>query len=273
MNLFRSHINSRLNQLRPIFQATISEQVTLAGLRLHVPGPMHIRLGVTLGNVRMQRLFDSLLSPGNVVVDVGANTGYNTFYAAHCVGDSGRVYAIEPAQDNLALLYADLFANQMSNVHVLPYAAGNQRAVRPFYLRGSISAVNSLFQENFYADVTQTVDVLTARLDDLILEKPDLVKIDVEGAELDVLQGMSRMLEEPSTQLVVEWHPTLQIAAGYAPDALPQYLLERGFALQMVSHTSRKPLHPKALPQITQALLTARRPVELLYTPNRTNRN
>ncbi|MBI1298304.1 FkbM family methyltransferase [bacterium] len=268
MNPFGLPFRPRLDRLRPLFQAAFSEQVTLAGLRLHVPGPLPIRLGVVLGNLRMQHIFDRLLRPGNIVVDVGANTGYNTFYAAHCVGHTGRVYAVEPAQDNLAVLYEDLFANRFSHVHVLPYAAGSRKAVRPFYLRGSVSAVNSLFQESFYADVTETVDVFTARLDDLIHEKPDLVKIDVEGAELDVLQGMSRMLEQASTQLVVEWHPTLQMAAGHPPDALPRYLLDRGFILQIVTHTSRRPLHPATLPAITQALLAARRPVELLHIPN-----
>ncbi len=254
----------RPDMLRPVLQAAVAQDVTLAGLRLHVPGPRTIRLSVVMGNLRMQRMLDSLLFPGATVVDVGANIGYNTLYAAHCVGPSGRVYAIEPAQDNLAVLYANLFANNLTNVFVLPYAAGSRHAVKQFFLRGEVSAVNSLFYDNFYAAVTSTIEVQIAPLDDLIPVTPDLVKIDVEGAELEVLQGMARMLAAPALRLIVEWHPTLQQAAGHAPDALPRFLLAQGFDLNVVTHTSSARLHAADLPTLTRQLLKKRSPVELM---------
>jgi FkbM family methyltransferase len=254
----------QLATLRPLLQAALAQHVTLTGMRLHVPGPLRIRLAVVLGNLRMQRMFDSLLHPGATVVDVGANIGYNTCYAAHLVGQHGRVYAIEPAQDNLAVLYGNLFANRLTNVFVLPYAADSRRGVKPFFLRGEVSAVNSLFQDNFYAAVTETVEVVTAPLDDLIPVTPDLVKIDVEGAELDVLQGMSHMMEASPLRLIVEWHPTLQQAAGHLPDALPRYLVSQGFTLHAVSHTGSVPLHAAEVSTLTRQLLKRRAPVELL---------
>lgn len=254
----------QVNSLRPLLQATVAHNVSLAGMRLYVPGPLTIRMSVVMGNLRMQRMLDRLLRPGAIAVDVGANIGYNTLYAARRVGRSGRVYALEPAQDNLAVLYANLFANRFANVIVLPYAAGSRREVKPFFLRGEVSAVNSLFHDNFYAAVTGTTEVLIAPLDDLIPETPDLVKIDVEGAELDVLQGMARMLASPSLRLIVEWHPTLQQGAGHAPDALPRFLWDQGFALQMVTHTSQGPLHAADLSTLTAQLLAKRAPVELL---------
>ncbi len=217
-----------------------------------------------MGNLRMQRMLDSLLHPGATVVDVGANIGYNTCYAAQRVGQSGRVYALEPAQDSLAVLYANLFANGLTNVFVLPYAAGSRYAVKQFFLRGKVSAVNSLFQDNFYAAVTATIEVLAVPLDDLIPVTPDLVKIDVEGAELDVLQGMARMLDAPTLRLIVEWHPALQQAAGHAPDALPRHLLAHGFTLRAVTHTRSALLHVADLPTLTRRLLAKRSPVELL---------
>ncbi len=250
--------------LRSLLQAALARPVTLAGMRLYVPGSLPIRLAVVMGNLRMQRLLKSLLHPGDIVVDVGANIGYNTLYAAQCVGPNGRVYAIEPAQDNLALLYANLFANPLTNVWVLPYAAGGHRALKPFFLRGEVSAVNSLFPDSFYATVTETVEVLMAPLDDLIPVTPDLVKIDVEGAELEVLQGMARIIDAPTLRLIVEWHPTLQRSAGHAPDALPRVLLAHGFTLHFVTHTRRALLAEKDLPRLTRQLLANRSPVELL---------
>lgn len=258
---YRSH----LVKLRPVLQAIAHQHVTLEAMRLAVPGPLPYRLAAVMGNLRMQRLFDHLLQPGMTVIDVGANIGYNTCYAARCVGPNGRVYALEPAQDTLAVLYRNLFTNHLENVCVLPYAAGGHRRVQRFFLRGAISAVNSLFPDNFYAAVTEQVEVLTLPLDDLMLSSPpDLVKIDVEGAEIDVLQGMSRLMTAPGLRLIVEWHPTLQETAGYAPTALPRYLLERKWRLHAVSHLGCTRLSVTELPALTKRLLQKRSPVELL---------
>jgi FkbM family methyltransferase len=235
-------------------------------MRVHVPGSLPIRLAVVMGNLRMQRMLDTLIEPGATVVDVGANIGYNTLYAVYRTGPKGRVYAIEPAQDNLAVLYANLFANSLTNVIVLPYAAGSLWELRRFFLRGDVSAVNSLFQDNFYAPVTDTVEVLAAPLDELIAEMPDLVKIDVEGGELDVLHGMPRILQHNALRLIVEWHPTLQQAAGYAADELPRYLLAQGFTLRAVTHTYNAYLDAADLPSLITSLLQSRSPVELLAT-------
>ena len=250
--------------VRALLQAAAGLPVTLAGMRAAVPGSPAIRLSVVLSNLRMQRMLDRLVHPGATVVDVGANIGYNTLYAAHCVGPKGRVYAVEPAQDNLAVLYQNVFANRLANVVVLPYAAGSRAEVKRFFLRGEVSAVNSLYQDSFYAPVTDTVDVQLMPLDDLVPGKPDLVKIDVEGAELAVLAGMARLLTEPDLRLIVEWHPLLQQSAGYAPDALPRYLLQRGFALHAVSHTHVAPPAAAHLSTWAERLLARRSPVELL---------
>lgn len=162
------------------------------------------------------------------------------------------------------MLYANLFTNNLTNVIILPYAAGSHYEVKQFFLRGDVSAVNSLFSDNFYAAVTDTVEVLTVPLDDTIPVTPDLVKIDVEGAELDVLRGMSRMIDAPSLRLIAEWHPTLQLAAGHAPDALPRHLLAHGFTLNAITHTSGAVLRAADLPTLTRQLLKKRSQVELL---------
>jgi hypothetical protein len=112
--------------------------------------------------------------------------------------------------------------------------------------------------------VTDVLEVPVARLDDLVDGGAELVKIDVEGAELDVLEGMPRLLGCPRLALIVEWHPTLQAMAGYAPDALPRWLLDRGWRLQAASHFSVRPLADSDLPGLTARLRRAGRPVELV---------
>lgn len=254
----------RLGTIKSFWQTVRGEVVSLAGMKVIIPGPLPIRLAVVLGNLRMQRMLDSFIQPGDTVVDVGANIGYHTLYAAQRTGPQGHVYAVEPAQDNLTVLYANLLMNRLRNVSVLPYAAGSSREIKRFFLRGKVSAVNSFYQENFYHPVTETIDVLAAPLDDLVSGSPKLVKIDVEGGEIEVLRGMSRMLTTGTPHLIVEWHPALQEAAGHAPTALPYHLFDLGFQLSVVTHTSFSPLQPAEVTALASKLFRKRSPVELL---------
>ncbi|MEQ1761032.1 MAG: FkbM family methyltransferase [Vicinamibacterales bacterium] len=245
-------------------QALYTNDIRFAGARFHVPGSMAIRLSTVLGNRRIHQLMDPFLTPGAVVVDAGANIGYNTVYAAQRVGPRGRVIAVEPAGDNLVVLRRNVAENAMNNVTIAAVAAGRVKETRSFYLRGDISAVNSFFEDSVYASVTDVVQVPVEKLDDLVDGEADLVKIDVEGAELDVLGGMTRLLESARINLVVEWHPLLQEKAGYDAAALPRLLLDLGFTLVGASHTGASPVTLNDVPAMIERLSTSGRPVDLL---------
>jgi FkbM family methyltransferase len=243
--------------------AMLRDRVTVDGVRVRIPGTRAIRASVLLGNVRLRAMLDGVLRPGATVVDVGANIGAIAAAAARRVGPAGRVIAIEPAADNVAVLRENIHANRLDNVTIVPGAAGRIHESREFYLRGDVSAVNSLFPESMYAAVTGVIPVAVAPLDDLVRGTADLVKIDVEGAEMDVLAGMSRLLAFPAVRLIVEWHPLLQQAAGYRSDALPRALLDHGFSLETVDHLRRRPLTAAGIASTCERLTAARRPVEL----------
>jgi FkbM family methyltransferase len=253
-----------LGYARAAADAWRGETVRVAGMQVRVPGPRKIRLSVVGGNIRIHRLIDALVTSRATVVDVGANIGYNTVYAAQRVGAAGRVIAVEPAKDNLAVLERNIAATRLANVVVEPVAVGRTTGTFDFYVRGDVSAVNSLFPESCYAAVTDVVKVPLARLDDLVDGNVDLVKIDVEGAELDVLAGMPRLLRAPRLALIVEWHPTLQRMAGYAEDALPQWFIARGWQLHAASHYSVRTLSAANLPALCARLRRSGSPVELL---------
>lgn len=249
---------------RAAVDAWRGEAVRVAGSTVRVPGPRRIRLSVVGGNIRIHRLIDSMITPGAAVVDVGANIGYNTVYAASRTGARGRVIAVEPTPDNFTVLESNIAATDLPNVIVHRLAAGRAQGTRDFYVRGETSAVNSFFPESCYAAVTGVLQVRVARLDDLVEGEADLVKIDVEGGELDVLEGMPRLLRHPRLALVVEWHPALQEMAGYAADALPRWLLDRGWHLHAASHLRTWPISASDVPALAQRLHRSRRPVELL---------
>jgi FkbM family methyltransferase len=255
-----------MKMLRPLVEALFSRHVHLAGMRVHLPWGVKYRVAVVAGNVRVQRLIDRVTHAGDTFVDVGAHVGYNTLYAASKVRPVGAVYAIEAAPDNLAVLESNVAANRLSNVTVLPMAAGAGQGDREFFIRGSASAVNSLTPDSFYAPVTSSIRVSVAPLDELVARAPDVVKIDVEGAELDVLAGMRRILQSRSVRLIVEWHPVLQQAAGYPADALPRLLIEHGFSLSAAGHLRFFRVDARGVASLSPRLLRSRRPVDLLAT-------
>ncbi len=216
------------------------------------------------GNLRIHRLFDRYVKPGATVIDVGANIGYNAIYAARLAGPQGRVIALEPTPDTLTVLRRNIVASGLANVSVEPVAAGSIAGTRDFFVRGEISAVNSLYPDSRYAHVTSVLRAPVTPLDDLVDGAADVVKIDVEGAELDVLEGMPRILRASGVTIIVEWDPLLQQTAGNSSDALPRWLLERGWRLQSASHLAVRPLTAAGVPAPADRLIRIRRPVELL---------
>ena len=255
-----------MNYLRAGLEAVRGSEIGMDGARVRVPGPLAVRLSSVFGNRRIHRLMDPFLTPGAVVVDVGANIGVNTVYMAVRVGPRGRVWAVEPAADNLTVLRENVERNTLGNVTIAPVAAGRASETRQFFLRGDISAVNSFYEESVYAEVTDVVKVQSEPLDMLVEGNVDLVKIDVEGAELDVLGGMTRLLRSPRMHLVVEWHPLLQEKAGYVAEALPLALLDMGFDLQGASHSSVKQVTRHNVQTFVEQLKRSGRPVDLLAT-------
>jgi FkbM family methyltransferase len=256
-----------LNFPRTIVDAWRGETVRLGGANVHVPGSRRIRLSVVAGNLKIHRLLDRFVRPGYTVVDVGANIGYNTLHAARLAGAGGRVIAVEPTPDNLEVLRHNIQAAGLGNVTVQPVAAGRSPETRRLFVRGARSAVNSLFAESCYASVTDVLHVPVVRLDELVDGTADVVKIDVEGAELDVLGGMTRLMRARPKALIVEWHPKLQTMAGYAPEDLPRWLLDRGWRLQAAAHTAIRSLTEGDVAHVAERLLRLERSIELLAQP------
>lgn len=177
------------------------------------------------------------LNRGSVAIDVGAHVGYFTMLMARLVGPAGLVFAWEPAVDNLRFLRKNVQLNRARNVKVVPFAAGKHSGIREFYIKDS-SDICSFYAhplDRASMSITDKVRVREVPLDEICPHHVDVVKVDVEGAELEVLEGMGKIVaSNPGLSLVVEWHPSNQLAAGHAIDALPKYLAERGYQLRVV---------------------------------------
>lgn len=186
-----------------------------------------------------QKAFSESLRPGMVVVDVGANIGYYTLLAARKVGYGGVVHAIEPSDENLRFLQENIRDNKLENVVTHSCAAGREVATRTFHITGSSDSHG--FYNHPYTETIETVEMTQVPLDDLAKGRVDLVKIDVEGAEIEVLEGMRNIFaENKSLTLLLEWNPACMRNAGYDPLDLPAYLHKLGFDIQVLDDMERR---------------------------------
>lgn len=146
-------------------------------------------------------LFQQLLRPGATVLDVGANVGYYTLLASVLAGDAGRVHAFEPEPKNAGFLRDHVRINRRRNVTVQQAAVSDRAGTARFDFGGG-SGTGHL------AD-TGAIEVRTLRLDDYCAEHglaPSAIKIDVEGAEVSVLEGARETLARHRPILFLSTH-------------------------------------------------------------------
>ncbi|MFZ5571689.1 MAG: FkbM family methyltransferase [Thermodesulfobacteriota bacterium] len=147
-------------------------------------------------------LFDQILQPGQVVLDVGANIGAYTLYFAKKVGDAGAVHAFEPQRLVFQTLCANMALNSIVNAHcrnaALGTTAGTIRVpdIKPW--------ISFNFGGLTLGDHETGNPVPLLRLDDLGIGACHFMKIDVEGMELEVLKGGSSLIRACNPVLYVE---------------------------------------------------------------------
>ena len=146
------------------------------------------------------------LRPGDVFLDIGANVGVYSIYAAHLVGPSGHVYAVEPHVFNAATLLDNIHLNGLSDrISVLTMALSAKSAYDDFfYNEFDIGVANNAFGTERAAQRSGFVGSelkYATTVDELVrqgaIRSPDLVKIDVDGLEPDIVAGMSELLSGP----------------------------------------------------------------------------
>jgi FkbM family methyltransferase len=158
-------------------------------------------------------VLQSLLHSGSVMIDVGGHIGTLTLPAARRTGPTGRVIALEPAPRLAALLRRTMVLNHIDWVDVHECAAGEADATASFALSAQ-TGHNSLFPTR---DTVQQIEVAVRPLDALVPPgtRIDVVKIDVEGAELQVWRGMQRILaENPDLAVLLEFGPEHLLRVG-----------------------------------------------------------
>jgi len=205
----------------PILQGPLKGEKWIIGSGVH---------GYWLGiyENEKQRAFTHWVKAGNVVYDIGANVGYYTLLASTLVGETGLVMAFEPLPANLIYLRKHLTLNGVYNTQIFEVAVSNENGTAMFSEMSERSVG--------HLERTGKLEVQVVKLDTLyengVIPPPDVMKIDVEGAEHQVLTGALSILEEH--------HPVIFLAT-HGQEVHKQscdLLLQLGYNLNSISSAS-----------------------------------
>ena len=180
------------------------------------------------------------LEAGSVFYDVGAHIGLFSLLAARVVGKSGSVFAFEADPDNAERIKEHVRRNMFDQIQVVPCAVWSSAG----HLRFERASAQS--SRNQGAIVTgplvgrdNTIDVEAIALNDFAQAHPapTLIKIDVEGAEADVLRGSEEIFARSKPMLICEVHH------GHAAEDVTRWLNERGYTFEWLEASPQFPRH------------------------------
>jgi FkbM family methyltransferase len=156
---------------------------------------------------RIRDYVNKNLDKGDVAIDVGANIGYFTVIMGKAVEHTGMVYAFEPNEENRQILKKNVQENELDEIVVVrSEAVSDQNGSAELSIadinKGSHSIIKSKKPQN-------VVEVPTVKIDNVINDKIDLIKVDVEGAEDKVVAGMEQILSKYAPTVILEYNPKL----------------------------------------------------------------
>jgi FkbM family methyltransferase len=212
-----------------------------------------------------KRVYLSFVRRGDIALDVGANVGAHTVFLSHLVGKRGRVLAFEPLPANIDALNDTLRRRaRHPNITVLPVAVGrpaSHEANVTIKIPGddltqaslALQTVGSWENKTAVHEVTVPLTSLDTDKDLHTLRRIDLLKIDVEGGELDVLRGGSQLISRHLPLIYCEAYDKWQASFHYAPDDLLDCARSLGYSAARVISAGR--VHPIRLDQTVSAKL------------------
>src|SRR5579872_6576850 len=180
----------------------------------------------------------ALCSPGDTIIEIGANIGTETVGFRDIVGDAGRVFAFEPLPSNFQALRRVLLLNGCKNVNAFPLALGRASGKARFAPPDKKGASGSgHFAVNGERDSTNIIEVECATLDSLspMIGTARMIFIDTEGAETAVIEGAGEYITRHQPAIVLEASPQLLVRAGSSLEELHVLLKSLAYETFVIS--------------------------------------
>jgi FkbM family methyltransferase len=245
-------MQSAIAVVKKVWFAGRDERLEVGGHSLkYVPGTRPVRPSyrddpdiIVRNDARQLEYFAENIKRGETVIDVGGNVGQYAVLFGSLVGPAGKVISFEPDRDFRALLERNVAINSLeSRVKVEPLALFDTMGTHTFYSRNgdSMSSLERAgFGTNADLDDIRETTVHTIPLDDYLvsagLSDPDWMKIDAEGAEINVLRGASRALHG-KTKIVCELHPYAWESFGTSFTELKTMVAQAGRRITLLDGT------------------------------------
>lgn len=181
------------------------------------------------------RIFKESLEEGATVIDIGTNIGYYTIVAGKKVGPKGKVFGYEPNMDSFNLLQRNILINNFDNITPINLALSNISGERVLYF-GDNKCTHS-FADNRKTGKNEIV--LTDTLDNSLKKygspKIDVIKMDIEGAEILALEGMAETIERsPRLTIFTELYPKAIRRLGRSPLEFLEKMRDFGFSISVI---------------------------------------
>lgn len=189
--------------------------------------------------IEQTEAFINALRTGNILFDVGANVGYYTILGSRLVGPEGKVIAVEPVIRNLIHLYKHTLLNKANNVSIIPAACSDNLSLASF-LNGENFATGRLANRRGEGNSWDRASILvpTVTIDAIAQQlqaNPDVIKVDVEGAELSVLKGAQVTLQKAKPHVFLSTHSEV-----LRTNCL-EYLTGLGYTIEVLSQDKENP--------------------------------
>lgn len=207
IKFFKSDFKSPLGKLLRLPLKLIPDKTVLPILQGKLKGKKWIKgssiNGCWLGTYEFdkQQLFQKYVKPGMVIYDIGANAGFYTLLSSVLTGNSGKVFAFEPVPKNIYYIKQHLVLNKIENTVVVDKAVSDKITTLKFTLSTNPSMGH--FSEE------GEIEVETISLDEFVKQgnpPPDLIKMDIEGAEFDALNGAKKILKTKKPIIFLATH-------------------------------------------------------------------
>lgn len=254
-----------------------------SGFRTMPDDPFWFRLELLTSRHEVETIaqLDQLAAPGMTMLDIGAHVGYYSRRYAKALGNNGRIFAFEPHPRTFATLQHNV--KRLPQVTAVQLALAEQEGTAELHDYLMMSASGSLhYDESMVAlqksqthdtDIAprigqtfaaQTFTVRTMPVDDFLaqqgIEQVDLVKMDIEGAEIGALRGMKRTIaNSPTLVLVMEYNPQALKAFGHDPITALNEVRSFGFqtmeAIELDGRLTNLTDQPDHLEQLTEQLM------------------
>lgn len=172
------------------------------------------------------QLLHKFLKPGSVFLDIGANIGLMSSIASKIVGAEGKVLSVEANPKTIEILQHNLALNHAGNVSIFPFALGSEKGTATLFENWNVNRGGASLLSQ---DQQEGIDVPVEKLDDIFEnDKIDLIKIDVEGFELEVLKGGIELLKKQLPVLIIEVSEQRENEAGVSPKEIADFVRSLG---------------------------------------------